>query len=476
MTDALQQVHPDWQTLLDWLATHGMDTSSAAISIQARTSPGSSSLSRVTPHSNIVVQLEGAGYGLFALRNCDPAIQLLSVPASALLNMATLSNLPNGSQPSSDPIFGPYISTLPRDFESHPLTWLCSGKLENTSSLLLSYLPPSIALALQEVCNRYRSDWAIVKQYIQQQQSNFLPSLCEIVRPVIRALQLKATQCEEDFLWAWLNVNTRCLYYRLTQLASDKDNVTMCPVIDFANHTNHSNHMSPQEPIAGRTKAPSKSYGLNFQFISPSSTVTKQDDELFLKYGAHSNQILFVEYGFVSEISAELLLRGDAIGQIALQSELLDLFESRGKLGAWMKDILRTEGYWGDWTLHCQPPPAHPSFRLITALRLYHHFPIKEMTVPPNAASALESWMATIMGTSEKISEENEEAWRNSLLRICRKRASDAKSALSSLKRKMYPSNPTWISLAKQNIMTLWEEELLVSTQVSDSILQHEEF
>ncbi|KAG6890711.1 hypothetical protein C0995_005084 [Termitomyces sp. Mi166 len=253
----------------------------------------------------------------------------------------------------------------------------------------------------------------------------------------------------------------------------------MCPIIDFANHTNHSNHMSPQEPIAARAKAPpsSKSVGLNFVLRSPSNPATKQDDELFLKYGAHSNQKLFVEYGFVSEISAELLLCGDAIGEIAIQSELVDLFESRGELGAWMKDVLQNEGYWGDWTLHCQPLPAHPSFRLITALRLYHLFPVKDTTIPPNSASALEIWMATIMGTSEKISKENEKAWRNSLLQICKKRTNDAKSALLSLEAKTYSSGSAqWTPWAKQNIMTLWEEELLVSSYVTDSILNGEEF
>lgn len=129
-----------------------------------------------------------------------------------------------------------------------------------------------------------------------------------------------------------------------------------------------------------------------------------------------------------------------------------------------------------DWTLHCQPPPAHPSFRLITALRLYHIFPVKETTVPPNPRPALESWMTTVMGTSNKISEDNEEAWRNTLLNICRKRASDAEFALSSLKEKPCPSSPDWVPWTKQNIMMLWEEELLVSIQVANSILQHEEF
>lgn len=184
MTDA-QQVHPGWQALLDWLATHGMDIS--ALSVQARKRPGLLSLI-FNEYNDIDVRLKGAGYGLCTLRDCDPAVQLFSVPASALLNMATLSTLypharrhltaiqlmslhlflykPNGLLPSSDPIFGPYISTLPCDFASHPLAWLCSDKMENISSTLLSCLPANIMLALQGVANRFQADWTIIKQYI----------------------------------------------------------------------------------------------------------------------------------------------------------------------------------------------------------------------------------------------------------------------------------------------------------------------
>lgn len=37
-------VHPFWYTLIEWLASHGMDTSPEKLPVQARTSPGQLSI------------------------------------------------------------------------------------------------------------------------------------------------------------------------------------------------------------------------------------------------------------------------------------------------------------------------------------------------------------------------------------------------------------------------------------------------
>ncbi|KAG6850226.1 hypothetical protein H0H93_016073 [Arthromyces matolae] len=151
-------LHPKWPILLDWLAIHGMDTSS--LQLEARSSPG-------------------AGYGLYALKGCEAATVMFSVPASALLNKATLTPLyphasrhltaiqlmslhlffykPKDLQPSSDPSFGPYITTLPGDFAFHPLVWLCTCS-ETAGHGLLSFLPANIALALDQVACRFLTD------------------------------------------------------------------------------------------------------------------------------------------------------------------------------------------------------------------------------------------------------------------------------------------------------------------------------
>lgn len=77
--------------------------------------------------------------------------------------------------------------------------------------------------------------------------------------------------------------------------------------------------------------------------MSPSMTTTPPNTELFLKYGAHSNPTLFTEYGFMTD-SAE---GPSTCGEVELDGVIAALFNVRGSLGSWMKEILVVEGYWG---------------------------------------------------------------------------------------------------------------------------------
>lgn len=124
-----------------------------------------------------------------------PSTTLFKVPAKALINTTTLAALyppnhmrkltavqqitlhlllwkPQGDEDSSDGAFGPYISTMPPEFDSHPLTWLV--KLQNAQNdmkgspeeLLLKSLPPSVSAALNKLANRFRRDWAAVCRHL----------------------------------------------------------------------------------------------------------------------------------------------------------------------------------------------------------------------------------------------------------------------------------------------------------------------
>ena len=152
---------------------------------------------------------QGAGRGLFALRDCpvsSPEIYvagetlmlciffvqrgttLFKVPTSALMNRTTVSKLyyglrkrslsgiqlvslhlllhkPSGDNHSLDPVFGPYISTLPRDFSSHPLTWMVKRTLKREDDWerrTLEYLPSSVIRKLTALHKRFWDDWEVV--------------------------------------------------------------------------------------------------------------------------------------------------------------------------------------------------------------------------------------------------------------------------------------------------------------------------
>lgn len=122
----------------------------------------------------------------------------------------------------------------------------------------------------------------------------------------------------------------------------------MCPILDFANHTASALSMLPLSSHAEIwDMSPRRKIGDDFTLLSPADVITQPGHELYLKYGAHANKTLFVEYGFVNHISTEGLAQGDVQGEIDVQEMVEPLFGKRGELGRWMKEQLTDEGYWG---------------------------------------------------------------------------------------------------------------------------------
>jgi hypothetical protein len=121
----------------------------------------------------------------------QPLSPLFVVPPTALLNVKTLAPLypagknlsahqlislhlylrkpPDDTNESRDNLFGPFISILPREFDSHPLTWLvqqnlgCDHELEST---LLALLPTNTRSALNSLAERFQGDSDSVNRYL----------------------------------------------------------------------------------------------------------------------------------------------------------------------------------------------------------------------------------------------------------------------------------------------------------------------
>jgi hypothetical protein len=73
-----------------------------------------------------------------------------------------------GGIPSCDPTFGPYINTLPDNFDSHPLTWLLNqrnGSVGDQESQLLQNLPPSVQSLMDKVADRFLADKKVIYSY-----------------------------------------------------------------------------------------------------------------------------------------------------------------------------------------------------------------------------------------------------------------------------------------------------------------------
>lgn len=153
--------------------------------------------------------------------------------------------------------------------------------------------------------------------------------------------------CSAELI-VYISVNTRCIYYQVHASRSSPDNLTMCPILDFANHTNTSRHMYPV-PIDFRALSTlpksSKKKG-QLAFISHREVI-KEGEEVFLCYGAHANRTFFVEYGFVNDLPESMGNSDEYNGEVDLQDIVEKLFIEKCSHSAWLRGVLEDNGYWG---------------------------------------------------------------------------------------------------------------------------------
>ncbi|CAE6526766.1 unnamed protein product [Rhizoctonia solani] len=295
--------------------------------------------------------VDGAGRGLFATQDLSALETLVSVPGRLLLNARTLSNLyPEPILPQSisalevnslrlssiqllslhlyrvkrgvkDVIFGAYIDTLPSSFSDHPIAIIQNPEIR---SLLLKLVPVSVASMLLDVEQRLKDDWKLAMDILGKFPNMFPPGSKEEAGD--------PSFISEDYMWAWLNVNTRCLYHDLGFVQSS-DNVTMCPILDFANHTSMYSLSITQGEFA-----------LGDEMAFSTSTPVKEGDQIYLRYGPHSNAFLFCEYGFVLPLDVKDARIAD--GEIVIDCDVEELLRN-AKDFKLKEELLKDRNYWG---------------------------------------------------------------------------------------------------------------------------------
>ncbi|KAG8748505.1 hypothetical protein FRC10_003638 [Ceratobasidium sp. 414] len=233
----------------------------------------------------------------------------------------------------------------------------------------------------------------------------------------------------------------------------------MCPLLDFANHTPLQSESITQDEFA-------LCDGMAFS----SSTYLQPGDEVYLRYGGHSNTVLFTEYGFVL-----LPNTGDmhtTNGEISIDADVEELLRSCQDYEA-KTQLLKDRNYWGDWTLHAEGGAGRPSFRLFPALRLFH--------TEPSPSRDLKLWEDTLLGLVEIVSQENESKVRDSMAMLCK----------SIMRRDLLniPLVQSRISIAENSgdgnegylqvlrmAKALWEEEFQIAELVEKSIVDGIQF
>ncbi|KAK4058830.1 hypothetical protein OIO90_000276 [Microbotryomycetes sp. JL221] len=331
-------------------------------------------------------------------------IPLISCPPSSLLNVKTLSpfypasfsKALNSSQWVSLHIalqyarnrksfnhlknprdhFQPFIASIPDEFPTLPLYWSLAARTRDQLCM-----PPAVKTKSKAVEARFKKDWQRTKQIWAEHRANDKTEDEEL--------------CFFDFALAWMNVNTRCVYFDLG--LAKADNFTLAPIIDM-------------------TK-PLKTLNNNLIFSSPDAhshdPPLKHGDELSFSYGFHEDSMLLTEYGFT-------LGSSNPYNNLDVTSIVEQLFDEQGPEGHLKKGILQDQGYWGEMTMQGDGDEASASWRVLVALRLLHlRLSEAASKAASLTASVLAPWYAVLSGEIDVVSDSNEQRVTASLRTIC---------------------------------------------------------
>ncbi|ODA78625.1 hypothetical protein RJ55_06007 [Drechmeria coniospora] len=142
----------------------------------------------------------------------------------------------------------------------------------------------------------------------------------------------------DDFLYAWNIVNSRTFYHTTpeTKGLPRDDHMVLQPVADLFNHGADGCLVSFDDE----------------EYVFTTSQEHEAGDELFIRYGAHSNDFLLVEYGFA--------LAANQWDEARLDEYVCPLLSESQKQAPEDRD------YWGKYTLDAESV----CYRTMTALRL----------------------------------------------------------------------------------------------------------
>lgn len=233
----------------------------------------------------IPAEFSDTGRGLMTKTNIKPGEIVISVPVNLLITTTSALQSEIGEiikcwKPKLTPMqclivllvwekhkdkgseWYPYIDILPSSFTT-PAYF---------SSRELSLLPISVRTKASDKIKQLKESFEVVAQFSKGNWKSFNHVLSF-----------------EDFKWAWYVVNTRSVFFlsKHSEYICDKEtnNIALVPFLDFFNH-------SPTANIKASYNKATCCYEI----------VTYDDytpyNQVFLSYGCHGNQNLFIEYGF----------------------------------------------------------------------------------------------------------------------------------------------------------------------------------
>lgn len=308
-------------------------------------------LTGITPR-----RLPGRGYGMVATRDVLEGETVLAVPTRALRTLATVPKAISRTLDRDVSVHGILAAHLVLDDTGDYAAWdavlptpddLEAGMPLLWPTKLRELLPTPARNTLQRQQTKLNADWEAVKAAFGGEGEGSKEAKEANGDGKEAGDKDKERLTKSKYVRAWLLVNSRTFYYTTPRseatLPSHDDRIAMQPVADLFNHA------------ADRgCKAAYAAQG--FSFVA--DRLYKEGDEVPISYGAHANDALLVEYGFV-------LADNNRWDEVSLDAVLVP------KLSSSPQDIIRedleTAGFWGNYMIDGATPGG--CYRTQVALR-----------------------------------------------------------------------------------------------------------
>ncbi|XP_076975032.1 SET domain-containing protein 4 isoform X4 [Tamandua tetradactyla] len=232
----------------------------------------------------------GTGRGLMSKTSLQVGQMIISLPESCLLTTDTVIKS----------YLGPYITKWKPPLP--PLLALCtflvSEKHAGDKSLWKPYLEILPKAYTCPVCLEPKVVKLLPKplRAKAQEQRTHVQEIFTSYRDFFSSLQPLFSEAIESvfnysaLLWAWCTVNTRAVYMRHRQwegVSAEPDTYALAPFLDLLNH-------SPDVQVKAAFNEETRCYEIR------TASRCRKHEEVFICYGPHDNQRLFLEYGFVA--------------------------------------------------------------------------------------------------------------------------------------------------------------------------------
>ncbi|XP_076975030.1 SET domain-containing protein 4 isoform X2 [Tamandua tetradactyla] len=373
----------------------------------------------------------GTGRGLMSKTSLQVGQMIISLPESCLLTTDTVIKS----------YLGPYITKWKPPLP--PLLALCtflvSEKHAGDKSLWKPYLEILPKAYTCPVCLEPKVVKLLPKplRAKAQEQRTHVQEIFTSYRDFFSSLQPLFSEAIESvfnysaLLWAWCTVNTRAVYMRHRQwegVSAEPDTYALAPFLDLLNH-------SPDVQVKAAFNEETRCYEIR------TASRCRKHEEVFICYGPHDNQRLFLEYGFVAVCNPHSCVY---VSKDILVKYLPSTDKQMNRKISILKDHGFTENLTFGWD--------GPSWRLLTALKLLC-LEAEEFTC----------WKKILLG--EVISDTNEKTSLDISQKICYYFIEEANTMLQKGEEVALINQLTLVE-------TLWTEELKI-LHISAEILNN---